>query len=778
MSGLGKDNLATPVDETRKQETSPERRARVLTEKGTELYLSSRNKHLVQLDKLALKIEVLAVKLPQYSESSEKNALLKDLQLTYKCYQNLSTEYRDFLNRTKTLQSVDDLIEFSLREGKYTQIAEDCLAHFRSIEDVSVSGKSVKSHGSRSSRASEVSGSHASRISATAVIKRAIADAARARLNYAEKEADLQKQKAVLVEKEDLSKANAVRQKAEIDTELQLLSIKKEVAAAEAEAKALESVEGDNVSSRHSLFHQVGSSKAFDPRERTQQYVKEQIDIKMNSALELSKGDIITSKEEAITHQIPSHNIPAELPFSQKQVNLSANAPVFQPNPAKEARIPIDPPDISHYIYPPPRPQNINCTYPPQTGNSTMANDLTKFLLKKDLLLSRLSYFTDHPESYAVWKTSFKGIVEELGCTPVEELDLLVKWLGPESKKYAMSIRTSNANCPSRGLQRIWERLDERYGCPEMVEAALKNKLANFPKLTQKDSQRLYDLADILSEVESAMENTVYQSLLAYYNTSSGIIPIVAKLPHQLQDKWTSKAVNYKNQHKVSFPPFSVFAQFIREMSKIKNDPGFIYELPSENQTKKSGAPNAHRHRSEFQNQRPLVAARKTELDQTSVPTVASPELCPLHKTKHSLNKCKAFKAKPLEERRKFLKDNRICFKCCDSDQHIRRNCKATVKCEVCGQNHPTALHLTTPNQDKSPVSLPSEVHGGEGNKPNHTAAGVATKYTEICGSEFHGKSCAKNILVRVYPESHPERVQKMYAIIDDQSNRSLVESC
>ena len=38
---------------------------------------------------------------------------------------------------------------------------------------------------------SEVSGSHASRVSATVAIKRAKADAERARLDYAEKEADL-----------------------------------------------------------------------------------------------------------------------------------------------------------------------------------------------------------------------------------------------------------------------------------------------------------------------------------------------------------------------------------------------------------------------------------------------------------------------------------------------------------------------------------------------------------------------------------------------------------
>lgn len=41
-----------------------------------------------------------------------------------------------------------------------------------------------------------------------------------------------------------------------------------------------------------------------------------------------------------------------------------------------------------------------------------------------------------------------------------------------------------------------------------MVEASLKNKLGNFPKISPKDSQRLYDLADVLSNIESAMENS------------------------------------------------------------------------------------------------------------------------------------------------------------------------------------------------------------------------------------------------------------------------------
>ena len=83
---------------------------------------------------------------------------------------------------------------------------------------------------------------------------------------------------------------------------------------------------------------------------------------------------------------------------------------------------------------------------------------------------------------------------------------------------YAQSMRASNANQPSRGLEHIsWEQLDEWYGCSEVVEADLKNKLANFHNLSPKDSQKLYELLDILGEIESAKESPVYKAVLAYF---------------------------------------------------------------------------------------------------------------------------------------------------------------------------------------------------------------------------------------------------------------------
>ena len=80
-----------------------------------------------------------------------------------------------------------------------------------------------------------------------------------------------------------------------------------------------------------------------------------------------------------------------------------------------------------------------------------------------------------------------------------------------------LSLRAANAGNPVRGLERIWERLEDRYASPELVHASLQKKLAQFPKLTAKDYKGLYDLADIIAEIESVKENPKYRTLFAYY---------------------------------------------------------------------------------------------------------------------------------------------------------------------------------------------------------------------------------------------------------------------
>ena len=82
------------------------------------------------------------------------------------------------------------------------------------------------------------------------------------------------------------------------------------------------------------------------------------------------------------------------------------------------------------------------------------------------------------------------NIRTELGTTSAEELDLLIRWLGPQSKRQAISLRVANAHNETEALNKIWRRLDERYGAPEKVATSLKDRLDKFPRISSNEPEK------------------------------------------------------------------------------------------------------------------------------------------------------------------------------------------------------------------------------------------------------------------------------------------------
>ncbi|XP_062581855.1 uncharacterized protein LOC134243624 [Saccostrea cucullata] len=496
--------------------------------------------------------------------------------------------------------------------------------------------------------------------------KRALAEAARIKLKFAETEALINKQQAIIEETRKLNIAKAERQNSELEADLKLLSRQSEAAAAAAEVEALEYVDVRN---------SVLDIPVCDKKKLVKQYVEKH-----------SSHSSVHVKEERHSNVQDCNEISSlcsDTPRdSRKFVPISTLAPAV-PEPCAD----LD--SVSRNSVPAGTPLNPQAkaffakahTSTPATSDlkdNIMANELTRFLMKKDLLLSRFT-------------SSFTHIAQDLGVNPREELDLLLKWLGPESSKHAHSIRIAYASDPAKAVQKVWERLDDRYGGPELIECALKQKLTNFPKVTNKDTDKLYALSDLLSEIASIKENPTYASLLAYFDSSSGVNQVVAKLPYNLQMKWMDRASKYKTSQKVSFPPFTFFVNYVKEMTKMMNDPSF---------------------------------------QETLQPTPKREE---------------TFRTTPLRQP--------IRVKKTDREQNVMTG----------SEDHPSALHVTSKSsrekqQEENESSLlASPQHGGEENNSRGTQ-----------------RSCAKVLLVRVYSSSHPDKSVLTYALLDDQSNRSL----
>ena len=460
------------------------------------------------------------------------------------------------------------------------------------------------------------------------------------------------------------------------------------------------------------------------------------------------------------SHTLPNVTLPAgdTLPYDSPHINRSP-APLHSQSQYPYIMTPAAPPWSS-------QPDFSAMTVPTSTPHqASQYNDLSKFLIKKDLLLTRLRAFTDTAETYLSWKNSFRGVMSELSVTPSEELDLLIKFLGRDSSKWAVSLKSSNAFMPDRAVCLVWERLDERFGRPEFVEAALKTKLSKFPRMSANQYSRLYDLADILAEIDSVMEDPSCHQLFAYFNTSSGIKPVVAKLPSTLQNKWLTRAMHYKSMHRVAFPPFSEFCRFVHDMSRWYNDPAFSLNVDTPTAPHKSVASRGTQGQPNF-------SSRKTEVSTTQI-------MCPLHpQGGHELTDCRAFRKKSLMEHKKILRENHYCFKCCTSNSHQSRNCTVAVSCGECkSERHPTALHVG--KQDAAPAVVPpvAQGHGGETATTETPQHPVTIKCTQICGSISGSRSCSKTVPVKIYQDGRPDLAVKVYAVLDDQSNGTLGRS-
>ena len=620
------------------------------------------------------------------------------------------------------------------------------------------------------------SSASSSSTSSAAAKARAKAEAAKARLSFAEKEMELKLEKARL------------------EASMDLLSCKRETAAAVAEAEALENALDGN-SEKHSSFKLSPDPTPMETAQRTKQYL---IDQRKSQSTELLlhdvRDDIQTTKvDKDKSFNNPFYNLnPESKPFYPDQnLNVQYHA---QSTPATNLPFKHGTPeaDLDGYRYQATPAQihrrHSDNVHPPTSRPAPLNHselnmtDFVRYVTRRELVAAGLVQFNDKPQTYRAWKRSFENATVGLNLSPSEEMDLLLKWLGKESAEHIEQIRAIHINHPEAGLDMAWGRLEQRYGSAEALEDALFKRLDNFPKITNRDYSKLTKLSDLLMELQSAKDEGDLHGL-SFLDTARGVNPIVQKLPFNLQEKWASIGASYKREHGVSFPPFSYFVNFVHQQDSVKNDPSFKFTSNTDTTQKLEKAawkPNRQRE----------VSVHKTEISpQTSSnseepsKTDGGDKLCPIHKKPHPLWKCRAFREKPIEERKAFLKENRVCFRCCASSTHIAKNCKFKAPCYECkSENHHTALHNGPAPWTKE--KDPSSEHGGEdvpstsnvsSNCTQVTSApNVTTECTQVCGGEQAERSCSKICLVKVYPTGHRDKAVKAYVILDEQSNRSL----
>ncbi|VDI00113.1 Hypothetical predicted protein [Mytilus galloprovincialis] len=603
-----------------------EGRTKHLTPKAYEQYLGEVDKYSQALATLSRENDrLISILLSSEASHEEKASSAAQLEETTNKYMNLSDCYIDYLKRKNTLDSQRELISHQLIRSvnmhktetamnyslskleppeptqAFTQTDVQMKQELKKEPNVS---NSVRSQSSRSSRRS---GRSNASCSSTMMRQKAHLEAARKRLEYVDQESTLVQKKAQL-------EANTTIEKAKLEKMTKELEAKRDVAVAEAELQAMEEVfdESDRETevSSPSLTEQRTAKYIIEQSK----HVNRQYEVH-NSAPAVNNIDTQTVllNEENMNEELPVHNSAPAVNNINTQTLLRNEEHMNEELPIPLTRKIASPVTSANQIVQQIHKEVIE-QLPDTNNNRTLSlnygQELSKFLMKKDLIISRLLKYDDRPENYLSWKDTFKCVMSEIDASPAEEIDLMIKWLGPDSSRQINSIKISNSGNPTIALSRAWNRLVLRYGCPEMIE-----------------------------------------TLLAYFDTSVGVNPTIVKLPINLQNKWRDRAVTYKRIHSVLYPPFTYFCDFINDMASTINDPGFIFESDTYVAPKNEDKPFKTRQ----------FAVKKTNVSQDKHEPHAnenSKMRCAIHNSDHLLDECRAFRHMSIVDRRALLKKN------------------------------------------------------------------------------------------------------------------------
>ena len=476
-----------------------------------------------------------------------------------------------------------------------------------------------------------------------------------------------------------------------------------------------------------------------------------------------------TTSNNNLNNKITRDNVtPAPLPVSQNvsapDKSMNYNAPPFTP-PQNSIR---SAPDQQHILVP--GNEQIPHT-PTSVPENRQLYDSNKVILGA-LSLQRLpkltpKVFEGDEMEFLRWESSFDALVASNTNDSKMMLHYLCKFLKGEPLKMVEHYQDLHHDADT-AYRRAREELKYRYGNASVLTASIDKKLTEWPKIGRDSNRELLHFSDFLSQVEAAMNK---YTALKFFDCARELVKLAEKLPGWALNEWKRKVWQYKEINgEESSPPFSRFAETVKVLARRANMPEFGVTTKQEDSRRKGfDSQTAKRNSSKNFS---VFGTRVNQSHKNDKNTQFSPEtfgersqdrshqrkmfcfLC--QKDDHSLNDCKDFLAFDFDNRKTFLRENRICFNCLETTNHIAKKCdQKKPECATCAQRHATALH--------DPQRHPSEPK-------------AATKCTRVCGSHQTTKSCAKIVLVWLRHPSVPGREVLTYALLDDQSNAVLVK--
>ncbi|XP_032402158.1 uncharacterized protein LOC116709857 [Xiphophorus hellerii] len=397
---------------------------------------------------------------------------------------------------------------------------------------------------------------------------------------------------------------------------------------------------------------------------------------------------------------------------------------------------------------------NIVSTSPPQADVLYLAQALQDSVTMNRLPMPEPSTFTGDPIEFIEWKASFAALIDKRNISPADKLYYLKKYVGGSARQTLDGIFYRN---DSDAYQDAWERLNQRYGHPFIVQKAYRERLAKWPKIQTNDSAGFRAFADFIQTCHEAMPHIEGLSIL---NDCEENQKLVQKLPNWAAARWNRQATQYMKENG-KFPSLRHFTEFMSSEAEIVCNPITSFQaLHSTDVTKTTSKVYQKEKRPTSSVLHTQVV---TETESTKQRSNIKPPCMLCQDNGHKLHSCPQFKGKSLEERRKYIKDKRLCYGCLKPG-HSAKDCRYRLACEMCKKKHPTCLHDFNYDSNKSQT-----------NQIQTNTEQAAT--TLSLNAETNEQCVSTSMIVPVWvsSEQQPDEERLVYALLDTQSDTVFI---
>ncbi|KAJ8333475.1 hypothetical protein SKAU_G00414830 [Synaphobranchus kaupii] len=297
------------------------------------------------------------------------------------------------------------------------------------------------------------------------------------------------------------------------------------------------------------------------------------------------------------------------------------------------------------------------------------------------MVLTRLptpepSVFSGDALNFLEWSTSFKALIERRCTNTADKLFYLQKYISGEARSV---LEGSFFRNDDEAYDQAWETLNTRYGHPFVIQRAFRDKLNNWPKISSRESIKLRQYSDFLTTCSNALPHVKGLQVL---NDCEENKKMLQKLPDWVTSRWNRHVTRQLKQTE-DYPSFKEFADFIAQEAEIACNPMTYATAPEKSQST-TGVKTYN-------------AAEGSSKESFG----SNPVKCMYCEESHSIHKCQKLLGQPVENKKRFIIDNKLCFGCLRRG-HNSKDCKKKATCGICKKYHPTPLHEDRPPAEKT----------------------------------------------------------------------------